>query len=128
MIELLIGAVAGFVGGVAAKDKIVPNPYLKQQELLQRKLDVSTKENSNLKQKVDELHKELENSVLELKAKRNEMRSKEDRSDDVEDKLDKYKLMNRRLTDENEMLKQKLNKLEMLSEVYKQELDSKING
>jgi chromosome segregation ATPase len=128
MIDIIIGAAAGFVGGLAAKDKLMPDSKSKNQiETLQQRLNIQIKQTDEAKKTITDLRNELDKCNAELKNCRNKFHSTEDKFDDLEDEKDNLKSSNRRLLDENEDLKQKVHELEMLNEAKRQTIESVSN-
>ena len=83
MLNYILVALIGGVGGFIIKNIMYTDPYKHEISELKRELLSMTKDNGKLKDRLQRLQQEMEDKALELKSLRNKMYARED---DAEDK------------------------------------------
>lgn len=120
----LLCLLAGIVVGIILKGKFFPNPLQNTVESLQRELKTTMQENERLKAKIESLSGSLSQAEVDKKKMIDSFRSKEDHTDDLEDKIADLQRSYKRIFDENKRLEQELAELKMQYAARKQELES----
>ena len=121
MVELIVGAAVGAVGGYMAKDKLsgTSNEVFK----LQNELHSLSDENEKLRKRSEEAERQVEDLLAENQKLRRSAKDQEDNSDDIEDELYTAKAKIKKLTQQNDELLCKLQEYKELCASYKNELD-----
>ena len=115
MVEYVIGAVAGAVGG-AAVGSMLSGAKKSELERLQRENNRASDENEKLRLRLKEAERQVEDLLAANKRLRNQAKDMEDEGNDVEDDLYSAKAKVKSLSKQNEDLKRKLEEYKQLCE------------
>lgn len=85
MVELIVGAAVGAVGGYMAKDKL--SGTSSEVSKLQNELNLLSDENEKLRKRSKESERQVEDLLAENRKLRRSVKDQEDNSDDIEDEL-----------------------------------------
>lgn len=121
MVELIVGAAVGAVGGYMAKDKLSGTSNVVSK--LQNELNSLSDENEKLRKRNKEAERQVEDLLAEMQKLRRSAKEHQDNSDDVEDELHTAQTKIKKLTQQNDELLRKLQEYKELSTSYKNELD-----
>ncbi len=121
MVELIVGAAVGAVGGYMAKDKL--SGTSNEVSKLQIELNSLSDENEKLRKRSKESERQVEDLLAENRKLRRSVKDQEDNSDDIEDELYTAKAKIKKLTQQNNELLCKLQEYKELCASYKNELD-----
>lgn len=121
MVELIVGAAVGAVGGYMAKDKL--SGTSNEVSKLQIELNSLSDENEKLRKRSKESERQVEDLLAENRKLRRSVKDQEDNSDDIEDELYTAKAKIKKLTRQNDELLCKLQEYKELCASYKNELD-----
>lgn len=120
MIELLVGAAIGAVGGAVAKDKL--SGTNNQLAKLQNDLNSVSEENEKLRKRYKEAERQVEDLLAEKNKLQRASKSNSDDKDDMEDELDEAKLKIKKLTVQNDELMRKLQEYKAACSSYENEI------
>lgn len=120
MIELIVGAAIGAVGGAVAKDKLggTNNQLLK----LQNDLNSISEENEKLRKRYKEAERQVEDLLAEKSKLQRASASNSDDKDDMEDELDEAKRRIKKLTALNDELLRKVQEYKEACSSYENEI------
>ena len=113
MVEYVIGAVAGAVGG-AAVGSMLSGAKKSELERLQRENNRASDESEKLRLRLKEAERQVEDLLAANKRLRNQAKDMEDAGNDVEDELYSAKAKVKSLSKQNEDLKRQLEEYKQL--------------
>ena len=120
MLSFLIGAVAGVVGGMAIKDKVIPS---KKENQLTSMVNNLSGQNNTLKSKCRDLESRLAQSKNEVESLKSKITRYEDKGDDADDAIFDLQKANKKLIAEKESLASNLEQIKSLLTLKNQEIE-----
>lgn len=127
MIELIIGAAAGAVGGVVVSNKMANGDTGEKARLL-REQNLLNEENEKLRKRLKEADRQVEDLLAANKRLRNEAKTMEADGNDVEDELSSAKQKVKSLTRQNDELQRQLAEYKQVCASYELQIQELKRG
>lgn len=124
MIRVIIGAVAGLIGGYTMCNQLKEKSQKSSDESYALLYQKAQAEINKLRNQIKQLNDQIEELNAKNKSLTRTLREKEDSSDDRADDLDDLKRTLSRLQRENNTLKESLNEYQMLYKASQQEIEN----
>lgn len=127
MVELIIGAAVGAVGGVVVSNKMANGDTGEKARLL-REQNLLNEENEKLRKRLKEADRQVEDLLAANKRLRNEAKAMEADGNDVEDELSSAKLKVKSLTRQNDDLQRQLAEYKQVCASYELQIQELKRG
>jgi len=121
MVDIILGAAAGFAGGYFVKEKLSGNSS--ETARMNNELNALSDENEKLRKRYKEAERQVEDLLAETQKLRRAAKSNEEKSDDREDELDRVRLQVKRLTKQNDELLRKIQEYQEMCSSYEMQLE-----